>query len=136
MTRLKDGPGEENNPIVQYQEWTEHRYDRGHWLGGRVDPVTRSVWSAKPGQRRTIGGVIVGLSLVALLMRLPMARRDLAQFIAEALSLAIVSIPGFIMLLARDGKLLRRKHGLKDETPPSGAHAPRHHGHGRFSDHH
>lgn len=23
MTKLKHGPGEENNPILQYQEWAE-----------------------------------------------------------------------------------------------------------------
>jgi hypothetical protein len=38
MTKLMDGPAGENNPIRQYEEWAEHRYDPGHWLGANTPP--------------------------------------------------------------------------------------------------
>jgi len=101
MTKLKDGPGEENNPIEQYREWTEHRYDEGHWLGGNVDPGTRSLWSVAPAQRRLIGGVIVALALFGVYEGWTVAGKDSPQFVYLLLGLGALSFPGFVMLFAR-----------------------------------
>lgn len=101
MTKLKDGPGEENNPIERYREWTEHRYDQGHWLGGNVDPITRSMWSVAPTQRRLIGGVIVAFALFGVYEAWTVEGKDLPQFVYMMLGLGILSFPGFVMLFAR-----------------------------------
>ena|SRR5882672_5836030 len=106
MTRLKDGPGEENNPIVQYQEWTEHRYDSGHWLGGNVPPSTKGLWSGT--NRRVLGALYVGTCVIGAGLAFYYAKNsdDLIMMLAMLL---VYFIPGIIMLVARDRKRRRRR---------------------------
>jgi hypothetical protein len=115
MTKLKDGPGEENNPIVQYQEWTEHRYDPGHWLGGNVPPATRSLYSGM--NRRWLGVAYVGATLlsVALAVHYSADRDNLILILLMVL--VVYGGPGLIMLFARDQKRRRPPRGRHHEHP-------------------
>ena len=130
MTKLKDGPGEVNNPIVQYQEWADNRYNSGHWLGGNVPPSTRNFWSGI--NRRFLGVAYVGACVIGgwLAFR---SVRNTVDLIYALLTLSIYFIPGVIMLLARDLKKRKKaKSGIKaDDGHKAAGH---HHGHGRYSD--
>jgi hypothetical protein len=133
MTRLKDGPGEKNNPIVQYQEWAEHRYDPGHWVGGNIPPSTRNFWSGT--NRRWLGGVYLATCAVAAAYAFYYARNS-DDLILALLPLSIYLIPGLIMLFARERKRRRRQRESRLQSGQSAAfRSSRHHGHGRFSDH-
>jgi hypothetical protein len=130
MTKLKDGPGEENNPIVQYQEWADHRYNSGHWLGGNVPPSTRNFWSGI--NRRWLGAAYLGASVVGALFAFRTAKNSV-DLVYALLALSIYFIPGAIMLLARN---LKKRKKAKSEIKADDAHkaAGHHHGHGRYSD--
>jgi hypothetical protein len=132
MTRLKDGPGEENNPIVQYQEWAEHRYNPGRWLGGNVPPSTRNLWSGI--NPRWLGTVYVGGSIVGGWLAFRGARNS-ADLVYALLALSVYFIPGVIMLVARGRKRRRRSQIPEDARPVTSHNHPHHHGHGRYSDH-
>jgi len=107
MTRLKDGPGEENNPIVRYQDWTEHRYDPGHWLGGNTPPATRGFYSGL--NRRWLGVAYVGTALVSATLAIYYAKDRDALTLVLLMLLIVYGIPGLIMLFARDRARRRRK---------------------------
>jgi len=131
MTSLKDGPGEKNNPIVQYQQWAEHRYNPGHWLGGNVPPRTQNFWSGI--NRRWLGAAYVGTCVIGAAYAFYYARNT-DDLIVVVLVLSVYFIPGLIMLFARDRKKRRASQAQADR--PEAAHHQHHHGHGRYSDHH
>ena len=131
MTKLKDGPGEENNPIVQYQEWADNRYNSGYWLGGNVPPSTRNFWSGV--NRRLLGGVYVGTCVIAVGLAVHYAKNG-DDLMLAILTLSVYFIPGLIMLLARDQKRRRRRADAAEQRTHEEQHG-HHHGHGRFSDH-
>jgi hypothetical protein len=134
MTRLKDGPGEENNPIVQYQKWTEHQYDPGYWLGGNVPPSTKNLWSGT--SRRLLGAAYVATCVGGAAYAFHYARNS-DDLILVLLMLSVYFVPGLIMLFARDQKKRRQQRASQAQTdgPAAGQHKHSH-GHGRFSDRH
>ena len=110
MTRLKDGPGEENNPIVRYQEWAEHRYDPGHWLGANTPPSRRNVWSSF--SPRALGAAYVATCIVGIGLAFRYARsRD--DFFVVGLGLLVYSVPGVIVLFARRKRPRQKTHHQK-----------------------
>jgi hypothetical protein len=100
MTKLKDGPGEENNPIVQYQEWAEHRYDPGHWLGGNTPPSTKGFYSGL--NRRWLGAAFAGTALISTILAVHYAGNRDELLVNLLMLLLVYGIPGLIMLFARD----------------------------------
>ena len=50
--------GERRDPIAEYIEWTEHRYDPGHYLGGNLPPDLRKS-SLSPKGRRYSGIILI-----------------------------------------------------------------------------
>ena len=51
--------------IDSYTDWTEHRYDPGHYLGGRIEPDLRKS-SLGPRARRRSGMILIGGGLLGL----------------------------------------------------------------------
>lgn len=100
MTKLKDGPGEENNPIVQYQEWAGHRYDPGHWLGSNTPPSTRSLYAGM--NRRWLGVAYLGAVLVSVFLAVHYGTDREATVLVLLMLLIVYGIPGLVMLFARD----------------------------------
>ena len=39
--------------IDEYTEWVENRYNPGYWIGGRVPPSVKNLWSTK--DRKWVG---------------------------------------------------------------------------------
>jgi hypothetical protein len=54
-----------DDPIADYIEWTEHRYDPGHYLGGNLPPHLRKA-SLGPNARRRAGLFIVVTALMTV----------------------------------------------------------------------
>jgi hypothetical protein len=52
-------------PFDDYVEWTEHRYDPGYFLGGRLPPHLRKTALGPKGRR--LAGVLLGVAAVATL---------------------------------------------------------------------
>jgi hypothetical protein len=69
------------DPIADYIEWTEHRYDPGYYLGGRLPPHLRRASLGRRARRRA--SVLLGiLGLMTFLRVLDPALRDGWQFLA------------------------------------------------------
>jgi hypothetical protein len=65
MTKRKRRDG----PIADYIEWSQHRYDPGYYLGGRLPPHLRKA-SLGPHARRRAGlflGVCAAMTLMVAL---------------------------------------------------------------------
>ena len=57
----------DDDPIGDYVEWTEHRYDPGYYTGGRIPPGIRGLAFSARDQR--ILGVLMFVVVVVLLLR-------------------------------------------------------------------
>jgi len=54
-------------PIQDYIEWTQHRYDPGYYVGGRLSPFMRNMqklWS--PPEKRRLRVVLAVMFLVLM----------------------------------------------------------------------
>lgn len=63
MPRGKGG----QDPIGNYIEWTHHRYDPGHYLGGTIKPELRKS-SLGPRATRLSGMLLLGSGLGGLVL--------------------------------------------------------------------
>lgn len=69
ITRDPDGA------ISRYKEWVDHRYDPGHYLGGRLTPLVSTLQDGKSGAEM-YGSALIALSLISILLTAGMAWRD------------------------------------------------------------
>src|SRR4029077_9296222 len=89
-----DRHDDEPDPLRQYGEWTEHRYDPGYWTGGwRVPPSIRNVYSTKDA--RWLGAVFVAGSLIGVVYSLLSLRHQGAA--AIIVSAMVIAIPMFVL---------------------------------------
>jgi hypothetical protein len=88
-----------DDPIAEYQEWAENRYNPGHWLGANIPPSVKNLWSTK--DRRWLGSLYVLASAVGMWLAARKAS-DWESLLLAALMLLVLLIPGLIMLLSRD----------------------------------
>jgi hypothetical protein len=45
MSKFPRTPIEPPDPAAEYRDWIDHRYTPGYYVGGRISPVVRAVWS-------------------------------------------------------------------------------------------
>ena len=58
------------DPFADYIEWTQHRYDPGYYLGGRIPPHLRRTSLGRRGRR--LSAVLLGtVALSFVVMSLP-----------------------------------------------------------------
>jgi hypothetical protein len=64
------------DPIADYKEWSDHRYDPGYFIGGRLPPWIRAYQRMfKPGEKRgllvllIIAGIAIVLGVIWALFR-------------------------------------------------------------------
>jgi len=67
-----DHPREPKNqagdPIAEYKDWSEHRYDPGYFTGGRLPPTIRAYQKIlKPRDKRVLLVLLMIAGLVAVL---------------------------------------------------------------------
>jgi hypothetical protein len=96
MSKEKQRP----DPIADYIEWTEHRYDPGYYLGGRIPPHLRKS-SLGPKGRRNAGILLLILGIVgcAGMMWSP---GDTWIRVTAATWPALMIFAGVVMLLSRN----------------------------------
>jgi hypothetical protein len=61
-----------DDPIGDYVEWTEHRYDPGYYTGGRISPgmrVLQKLFSPREKRVLRVVIVVVAILMIALLVR-------------------------------------------------------------------
>src|SRR5438046_2802983 len=96
-------PPEKDDPIRQYKEWAENRYNPGYWVG-RVPPSVKNLWSTK--DRRWLGMAYVFTCIIALGVTIHEVR-DLDSIIYAIIALLPFLVPGLIMLFSKDLKKKR-----------------------------
>jgi len=59
---------ERRDPIADYTEWADHRYDPGYFTGGRLPPTLRAYQKIlKPREKRVLLGLLIIAGVVAVL---------------------------------------------------------------------
>src|SRR5438094_7894864 len=96
------------DPIEDYKEWTEHRYTPGYYVGGRLPPATRGLWSSK--DRVWLGTIYALGGIVGIVLSIWSAQ-DTVSLVYAVLGLAILYlIPGILVLFVEDGLKKRRNN--------------------------
>jgi hypothetical protein len=90
------------DPIGDYIEWTEHRYDPGYYLGGRIPPHLRKSNLGPRGRRNAgilllMGGILGGPGLI-------FSPGDTWIRVLSALLPALMVFAGLVMLLSRNDR--------------------------------
>ena len=93
------------DPLAQYTEWAANRYNPGHWVGGKVPPDVKNLWS--PKDRRRLGSLYVGTCAIGLALGLKYAESTDDLVLLVVLLLPTL-VPGLIMLFACDPQRTRR----------------------------
>ena len=92
-----------DDPIGDYTEWANNRYNPGYWLGGRVPPHVKNYWT--PKDRRWLGVMMLLPYIVALVF---VVRRGLDYDLDQIIMAGAFSAPyvafGLFLLLAPAGK--------------------------------
>jgi hypothetical protein len=92
-----------DDPIGEYVEWTENRYNPGYWLGGRVPPHVKQSLTSK--DRRWVGAIRLLPFVVAAVLSW---RRGWPYDFDESLVMVIIGVPclvlGLLLLLVPSSK--------------------------------
>ena len=105
------------DPIGNYVEWAQHRYDPGHYLGGTIEPHLRKS-SLGPRARRRSGMMLVFGGVGGLLLVSAFAFEPGSQAL-DVISYLTLAVAGGVSLLtiAAGVSMLRagppRKRGSK-----------------------
>lgn len=98
------------DPVADYVEWTDHRYDPGYYLGGNLPPHLRKE-SLGPRARRK-AGLLLGIMAVASVV----AAAGSMGFASHWEMLASVGLVGLIGLAAVKMYRAGVRHGLSDKS--------------------
>jgi hypothetical protein len=63
----KKHKSEPADPIAEYQEWVENRYNPGHYLGGTLPPAIRRAQTMFTWKEKRVLGFLVAIVILALL---------------------------------------------------------------------
>ena len=69
--RRKDPTRDPPDPIADYCEWADNRYNPGHWLGANTPPDTRNLWPTRDRRWLGLGGALVAAAAIIALLRGP-----------------------------------------------------------------
>lgn len=103
MAKRRDRfPSEPPDPLAEYREWTENRYNPGYWASrGKAPPSVKNLWSTK--DRRWLGALYIAGPVIGTILAFrgdvtPDGDRWLIVSLFGATYLAI----GLILLVSRD----------------------------------
>ena len=112
------GKRRENDPIADYIEWSNHRYNPGYYLGGTIPPWLRNL-DRNPQRRRRVGITMListAISAVALVAFVPatggLTRPGLALWVAIVALFGWVSVTLF-RPVRRSARRRRRGRGRR-----------------------
>ena len=98
------------DPFADYVEWTNNRYNPGHYLGGNLPPELRK--SAMGPKGRRLAGLMLGVSAVLSFVSLLAFAPFLREFsrVQVVLSVAVVVLIATAALsMYRSGQTARQK---------------------------
>ena len=87
----------DRDPLADYREWVENRYNPGRWLGANTPPDVRNLWSTKDRRWLGLGFAIMGAAFTIPSFRIPSPQRWMVAI--HGLSWLIL---GIILLFSRD----------------------------------
>jgi hypothetical protein len=95
---MPDEERKPDGPIENYIEWSKHRYDPGHYLGGTLPPHLRKD-SLGPRARRLVGLLLLfsGLGNVVLTIAAGLETAWMDALLSSGLSLLLIAA-GFALL--------------------------------------
>jgi hypothetical protein len=109
-TKREERPG----PIADYIEWTEHRFDPGYYLGGRIPPHLKTATLGPKGRRRM--GVLLSVFGGVGLSTAPFpSSKDIGDILLASFLPALCLTAGVRMLLSRGS---RKEQGGGDKRQP------------------
>jgi hypothetical protein len=91
-----------SDPIADYIEWTEHRYDPGYYLGGRIPPHLKKATLGPKGRRN--GGILLLVAGTVASSELFWSREDVWIRIVSAVPPALFIFAGLVMLVSANAK--------------------------------
>jgi hypothetical protein len=104
----KRGRKGSDDPIGDYVEWSNNRYNPGYWLGRRVPSDVKNLWS--PKDRRWMGAVLLSPFIIALVVVTTQGLKYTDDdLILTMLGSAPFVLFGLFLLLAPSGNKKRRK---------------------------
>jgi hypothetical protein len=59
---------DDRDPIAEYEEWTDHRYDPGYYTGGRMPPSVRFWQKALSRKEKRVFLIVLILLLASLIV--------------------------------------------------------------------
>ena len=95
MAKRKHRP----DPIADYIEWTEHRYDPGYYLGGRIPPHLKK-FNLGPKGRRNAGILLLISGSLGMAGVLASPEETLLKILMAEWP-ALFVFAGLVMLLSR-----------------------------------
>ena len=95
-----------SDPIAEYQEWAENRYNPGYWTGAKTPPNVKSLWSTK--DRHWLGVVFIAGGAFAVVSTVLWARSPHEIVVPVAMGLGGVVV-GFILLFSRDNPKKKKR---------------------------
>ena len=99
------------DPFGTYQEWANHRYDPGHYLGGTIEPHLRTSELGRRA-RRMSGGMLLLAGASGLLWLLP-SLQTTADVPRGLQYLEVLSICAISALVIAAGVIMYRSGGKR-----------------------
>ena len=100
-------PFQPPDPAPDYTEWTQHRYDPGYWLGGRIPPHLKRQ-SGGAGRRNPYGILLLLSAITTLIYAGSLIDHESSLAIVQAVLMAGVvllqGVAGFKLLRGRRRK--------------------------------
>jgi hypothetical protein len=90
------------DPFADYIEWTEHRYDPGYYLGGRIPPHLKKASLGPKGRRN--GGILLILSGILGAGEVVVYAEDWGGAFIGAIWPTLLLAAGTVMLLSSKTK--------------------------------
>jgi hypothetical protein len=92
-----------DDPIADYIEWTQHRYDPGYYLGGNLPPHLRKASLGPKGRR--FAGILLGvMALMTLASALGMSAFELPILEVIAYAAVVMLIAAAAVKMYRAGR--------------------------------
>jgi hypothetical protein len=90
------------DPFADYIEWTEHRYDPGYYLGGRIPPHLKKSSLVPKGRRNA--GILLTLFGIVVMGEVFLFAQDWGGAFVGAIWPTLLLAAGIVMLLAATPK--------------------------------
>jgi hypothetical protein len=118
LANIMTTPKERPDPIADYIEWSNNRYNPGHYLGGNIPPYLRKS-SLGPRARRLAGlslAISATMGIVSIIAMLPWADDwSAAELVLEVAVIALIAWAA-VAMMRPDKRLRTPRKSRRGET--------------------